>query len=67
MDDHTTLPTGSTQIATERVYVILAVFIGVLEANNGDLENYLWLEFFQTENSTVHSCFSENYSEFYLI
>ncbi|MFQ3185615.1 MAG: hypothetical protein ACJA2U_001738 [Marinomonas primoryensis] len=67
MDDHTTLPKDTTQIDAERLYVILAVFTGGLAANNGDLENYLWLEFFQTENSTVHSCFSENYSDFYLI
>jgi len=67
MDDHTTLTKVTTQIDLERLYVILALFIGVLEANNRDLENYLWLEFFQTENSTVHSCFSGNYSEFYLI
>ncbi|WP_421846629.1 hypothetical protein [Marinomonas sp.] len=65
MDNHTTLTLGTTQTSIGLLYVILAFFIGVLAANNADLENYLWLEFFQTENFTVHSCFSENYSDFY--
>jgi|TARA_R110001606_G_scaffold77338_3_gene178699 hypothetical protein len=65
MDDHTTLPKSTTQTSIGLTYVILALFIGVLAANSEDLENYLWLEFFQTENSTVHSCFSGNYSDFY--
>jgi hypothetical protein len=65
MDDHTTLTKSTTQTRQGLLYVILAVFTGVLAANNEDLENYLWLEFFQTENSTVHSCFSGNYSDFY--
>jgi hypothetical protein len=67
MDDHTTLPKSTTQTGVSLFYVILAFFGGVLAANTADLENYLWLEFFQTENSTVHSCFSENYSDFYQI
>jgi len=65
MDDHTTLTKSTTQTRQGLLYVILAFFKGVLAANIADLENYLWLEFFQTENSTVHSCFSENYSDFY--
>jgi hypothetical protein len=54
MDDHTTLPKSTTQTDIGLLSVILAFFIGGLAANNADLENYLWLEFFQTENSTVH-------------
>jgi hypothetical protein len=54
MDDHTTLPKSTTQTGIGLLSVILAFFIGGLAANNADLENYLWLEFFQTENSTVH-------------
>jgi hypothetical protein len=65
MDDHTTLPMQTTQTGLSLFYVILAFFKGVLAAINEDLENYLWLGFFQTENSTVHSCFSGNYSDFY--
>jgi hypothetical protein len=65
MDDHTTLPKSTTQTSIGLLYVILAFFIGVLATNNADLENYLWLEFLQTENSTVHSVFSGIYSDFY--
>lgn len=62
MDDYTTLTQGTTQTEVSMLYVILVVFIGYLAANKEEIENYLWLEFFQTENSTVHACFSEDYS-----
>ncbi|MEP0072838.1 MAG: hypothetical protein ABJE79_09040 [Marinomonas sp.] len=62
MERHTTSQMGTTQIYASPLSVILAVFIGYLAVNNQELENYLWLEFFETENSTVHSCFSVDYS-----
>jgi hypothetical protein len=65
MDDYITLTRSTTQTYTSMLYVILALFIRRLEADTKELENYLWLEFFQTENSTVHTCFLGNYSEFY--
>jgi len=49
----------------ERLIILAVVYRG-LAANNGDLENVsmAW-SFSKPEKSTVHSCFSENYSDFY--
>ena len=38
MDDHTTLTKSTTQTRQGLIYVILAVFTGVLAANNEDLK-----------------------------
>jgi len=39
-------PRNTTQIDAERLLCYFGGFTGGLAANNGDLENYLWLEFF---------------------
>lgn len=65
MDGYTTLQLGATQIWAGLLSVILAFFRGYLEANKPELENYLRLEFLETENSTVQTCFSGDYSYFY--
>ncbi|ETX09648.1 hypothetical protein MUS1_06430 [Marinomonas ushuaiensis DSM 15871] len=62
MDDYITLTESTTQISIGMIYVMLAFFIGYLEANTKELENYLSPEFLQTENSTVHTGFLGDYS-----